>query len=120
MKKIYAIRQIVVSLTALILLTWAFFQNESWAKIIITPFLICSFAMLMEKVFLLLNKTKLSNIFKYVFRVSFFVYVFGFLSYMVYYAVTRKAYLILVVVAVFLIFAIYFLKKAFFHKNNKL
>ena len=67
MKKIYAIRQIVVSFIAFVFLSWAFFQNEWWARIIITPFLICSFAIMMKKIFLLLNKTKLSNIFKYIF-----------------------------------------------------
>lgn len=37
MKKIYAIRQIVVAFTALIFLSWAFFQNGLWARIIIAP-----------------------------------------------------------------------------------
>lgn len=119
MKKVYAIRQIVVAFTALVLLSWAFFQNGWWAKIIITPFLICSFAIMMEKIFLLLNKTKLSNIFKYIFRISFFVYVFGFLSYMIYYAMVNKSYSLLIVVAVFIPFTIHFLKKSFFHKDNK-
>lgn len=119
MKKVYAIRQIVVAFTVLIFLSWAFFQNEWWARIIITPFFICSFAIMMEKIFLLLKKTKLLNIFKYIFRISFFVYVFGFLSYMVYYAITNKSYSILIVVALFLIFAIYFFKKSFFHKDDK-
>lgn len=63
MKKVYAIRQNVVAFTVLVFLSWAFFQNGWWARIIITPFLICSFSIIMEKVFLLLNKTRLSNIF---------------------------------------------------------
>ncbi len=117
MKKIYAIRQIIVSFVVLVLLTWAFFQNGLLAKIIMIPFLICSLAILMEKIFLLLNKFKLSNVFKYIFRISFFVYIFGFLSYMVYYAITNRSYSILIVVAVFLVFAIYFFKKSFFHKE---
>lgn len=119
MKKIYAIRQIAVAFTALVFLSRAFFQNGWSARIIITPFLICSFAIMMEKFFLLLNKIKLSNIFKYIFRVSFFVYVFGFLSYMIYYAMVNKSYSILIVVAVFIPFTIHFFKKSFFHKNNK-
>lgn len=119
MKKVYAIRQIAVSFTALVFLTWAFFQNGWLARIIITPFLICSFAIMMEKIFLLLNKTKLSNIFKYIFRISFFVYVFGFLSYMVYYAMVNKSYSILILVAIFLVFVIHFFKKSFFHKDDK-
>lgn len=114
MKKMYIIRQIVVSFTALLFLSWAFFQNEWSARIIIAPFLICSFANMMEKIFLLFNKTKLSNIFKYIFRISFFVYVFGFLAYMIYYAITNNSYSILIVVAVFIPFVIHFIKKSFF------
>lgn len=58
MKKIYAIRQIIVAFMAFVFLTWAFFQNEWWARIIISPFIICSFAIIMERLFFLLNKIK--------------------------------------------------------------
>lgn len=122
MKKIQiiiSIRKIIISLIALIILIWAFFKNAIWAKIIIIPFLVCSFAMLCENLFLLLNKKKLSNIFKYIFRISFFVYVFGFLAYMVYYAFTYKSYSFLIGVVIFLPFVIYFFKKSFFNENNK-
>lgn len=117
MRKIYAIRQIIVSFTAFVFLTWAFCQNEFFAKIIISPFLICSFAIMMENIFLILNKTKLSIFFKYIFRISFFIYVGGFLLYAIYYSITNKYYPILIIVAVFLVFAIYFFKKAFFDKK---
>lgn len=116
MKKLYIIRKIILSFTALVILIWAFFQNELWAKIIIAPFLVCSFASVCENLFLLLNKIKLSTIFKTIFRISFFVYVFGFLFYMVYYAIKNQNYSIFIVVAIFLLFTIYFLKKSFFNK----
>ncbi len=119
MRKIYALRQIIVSLTALVFLTWAFIQNKLWTKIIITPFIICSFAILMENIFLILNKTKISNFFRLLFRISFFIYVFGFLSYIVYYSITNNEYSILLVVSIFLVFTIYFLKKSFFSKKIK-
>lgn len=117
MKKIYAIRQIIVSFMAFVFLVWAFFQNKLLAKIIISPFLICSFAILMENIFLILDKIKLSNFFKYMFRISFFIYVGGFILYTIYYSITNKYYPILVIVAVFLVFAIYFIKKTFFNKK---
>lgn len=119
MKKIYAIRQIIVAFMAFVFLTWAFFQNEWWARIIISPFIICSFAIIMERLFFLLNKIKLSNIFKYIFRSAFFIYIFGFLVYTVYYAITNKSYSIFTAVAVFLVSAIYFFKKSFFSKKDK-
>lgn len=108
MQTIISIRKIIMSLIALIILMWAFFQNATWAKILIIPFLVCSFAMLCENLFLLLNKKKLSNIFKYIFRISFFVYVFGFLAYMVYYSFAYKSYSFLIGVVIFLPFVIYF------------
>lgn len=117
MKKIYAIRQIIVSFTALVFLVWAFFRNELFIKIIISPFLICSFATLMENIFLILNKIKLSNFFKYMFRISFFIYAGGFLLYMIYYSITNRSYSFLAIVALFLVFSIYFFKKAFFNKK---
>lgn len=119
MQTIISIRNIIMPLIALIILIWAFFQNAIWAKIIIIPFLVCSFAMLCENLFLILNKKKLSNIFKYIFRISFFVYVFGFLAYIVYYAFTYKSYSFLIGVVIFLPFVIYFFKKSFFNKDNK-
>lgn len=117
MRKIYAIRQIVVSLMAFVFLIWAFFQNALWAKIIIIPFLICSFAIMMEKIFLIINKTKPSNLFKYIFRISIFVYIFCFLLFMVYYSIENKNYSILIIAIVFIMFSIHFFKKSFF--NNK-
>jgi len=117
MRKIYAIRQIIVSFTAFVFLVWAFFKNEIFTKIIISPFLICSFAIFMENIFLILNKTKLSNLFKYIFRISFFIYVGAFLLHATYYSITNKYYPMLIIVGIFLIFAIYFFKKAFFDKK---
>ena len=119
MQTISSIRKIIISLIALIILIWAFFRNVTWTRIIIIPFLVCSFAMLCENLFLLLNKKKLSNIFKYIFRISFFVYAFGFLAYMVYYAFAYKSYSFLIGVVIFLPFVIYFFKRSFFNKDNK-
>ena len=58
MKKIYNIRQIVVSIIVILILTWAFFKNQIIGKIIISPFLICSIAVFFENLFMLLNKEK--------------------------------------------------------------
>lgn len=119
MKNAIRIRKIFISLVATIICIWAFFQNNLFAKVIISPFIICSISMFGENIFLLFNKEKISNIFKYIFRISFFVYVFGFLAYMVYYAFTYKSYSFLIGVVIFLPFVIYFFKKSFFNENNK-
>ncbi len=113
MKKLFIIRSMIVSFIALIILIWAFWQNNIFGKAIILPFLICSLAKLFESLFLLLNKNKIANAFKYIFRVSFFAYIFGFLAYMVYYAIVNKTYSVLIIVAVFLFFTICFIKNIF-------
>lgn len=118
MKKINNIREIIVSLTAFSILIWAFFKNQILGKIIIIPFLICSLAIFFKNVFLLLNKERISNVFKIIFRISFFTYVFGFLIYLVYYAITTKTYSLFIIIGIFIIGAIRFFKMAFFKKNK--
>ena len=119
MKKenIYNIRQIIVSIIIFCILTWAFFKNQLAGKIIISPFLICSIAIFFEKSFLLLNKEKISNVFKYIFRISLFAYVFAFLIYTIYYAISNKNYMIFIVIGIFVIGTIHFFKMAFFKKK---
>lgn len=118
MKNAIRIRKIFISLSATVFCIWAFFQNNLFAKVIISPFIICSISIFAENILLLLNKEKISNIFKYIFSISFFTYVFGFLSYATYYSITNKSYEFIIVIVIFLIFSIYFFKKAFFTKNK--
>ncbi len=110
-------RNIIISLFASIFLIWAFFQNNVVGKVIISPFLICSVASLCKNVFIVLNKPKMANICYHIFAVSFFVYVFGFLIYTVYYSIVNKTYSLLIVVGIFLIFTMRFLKLIFFKKR---
>lgn len=118
MKNVIRIRKIFISLLAIIICIWAFLKNNLFTKVIISPFIICSISIFAENIFLLLNKEKISNIFKYLFRISFFTYMFGFLSYAFYYSIVNKSYDIIIVILIFLIFGIYFFKKAFFTKNK--
>ena len=115
---IHVARDIVVSLFAIIILIWAFPKNKFLGKIIILPFLVCSFAKLGESIFLLLHKEKIHIIFQYIFRISFFVYVFGFLIYADYYSIVNKNQLIIFTIP-FWLFAICFFKLAFFRKNKQ-
>ncbi len=117
MKKIYCIRQILVSLTAFFILIWAFLQNKFIGKIIIIPFLICSIAIFFKNLFFLIHKEKISNMFKYIFNISFFVYVFGLLIYATYYAISNKSYSLFIIIGIFAIGTIRFFKLTFF-KNK--
>ena len=118
MKNIYAIRQIIISIGALLILTWAFFNNEILGKIIICPFLVCSLAIFGENIFLILKKEKIAKVFKYIFQISFFIYAFGLLGYAIYYAIVNKSYSLFIVIGIFLAGTIYFFKMVFF-KNKK-
>jgi len=117
MSALYIIRKIILSFISLIILVWAFRNNGLGGRIIITPFLICSFALLNENLFLLLKKNKTANIFKYIFRISLFAYFFGFLSYAGYYAVVNKEYSLFIPIAIFLPFMINFFKNSFFRQK---
>ena len=113
MKNLYYFKQIFISLIAFLILSWAFWQNEFLIKIVISPFLICSIAIFFEYLFLFFNKKKISTIFQYIFRLSFFVYIIGFLIYTTYYAFVNKSYSLLIIVAIFLPVSIHFLRSIF-------
>lgn len=109
-QNIFALKNIMTALLTIAILTWAFFQNNNYGKIIISPFLICSLAFLGKNLFFLLNKEKISHIFKKIFRLSFFAYVFGFLIYAFYYSITTQSYPLIIPVIIFLLFTIRFIK----------
>lgn len=111
MKYIYNLRQIIVSTTVFSFLSWAFFQNNLIGKLIIIPFLICSFALCWKNVFIILNKKKLINIFNYIFRISLLIYIFGFLIFAIFYAIKNKNYSLFIIVGIFSIAVIHFLKQ---------
>lgn len=113
MKNIYIIRQMIVSFIVFLILIWSFFKNQIFGKIIISPFLICSIALFFKNLFILLNSKKISDIFKYIFRISLFVYFFGFLIYSLYFAFSTKSYSQLIIIGIFFIISINFFKQAF-------
>lgn len=120
MNKIYNMRQIIISIITLVILTWAFFNNKFFGRIIISPFLICSLAILGENIFLLLKKNKIAYIFKFIFRISLFIYIGAFLIYTIYYAIQTKNYSLFIIVGIFIVGIIHFLKGAFkSRKRNK-
>ena len=116
-ERVILIRKIVMVIMVIVTLVWAFPKNNLAGKIFILPFLICAIAIFLESVFLLFNKKKLANIFMYIFRVVFFIYVYGFLGYSSYYAIVNKTYSLFIPICIFLVFSVYFIYKAFFVKK---
>ena len=111
-KNIWTIRNIIMAIIAIIILTWAFFKNNLVSKIIISPFLVCAISILGGNICILLNKNKLAKIFHYIFKITFLIYVVGFLSYTTYYSFKTKEYSLLIIVAIFVIFIILFFRLA--------
>ena len=118
MKYIYNIRQIVVSVIATTVLIWASFKNNFLIKILISPFLICSIAVFFENLFLLLNKEKLANSFRYIYRASFFLFWFGFLIIYDFICIRDGNYILLLLSLIFWFIGIKSVRKIIFNKKN--
>ncbi len=116
-QNIISIRKIYMALVSLIILIWAFFKNKFIIKLFILPFIVCSIAVILENIFLILNKLKLSKIFRNIFYISFFTYVFSILTYITYYSIVNKSYSFLIFVFIFLFFIINLIKNRFFKKK---
>ena len=112
------IRNIMVSLSASVILIYAFSRNKFIFKVIIMLFLICALAKLGESIASLLNKKRLYHIFRYIFCTSFFIYCFGFLIYTEYYSIVNKNYILIIMTIPFWLFGISFFKLAFFKGKN--
>lgn len=111
MKNIMVIRNIIVATIVIIFLSWAFFKNNLIAKIIILLFLICAIASLIENIALILQKEKIIKICRSIFRISLLIYALSILIYTVYYAFVYKSYSLLIIVALFVLFGINFIKR---------
>ena len=109
-KNIWTIRNIIMSIIAIIILSWAFCQNNLVGKIIISPFLVCASSMLGGNICVLLNKNNLAKVFHYIFKITFLIYVVGVLSYVIYYSIKNKEYSMMVIVAIFILFIFLFFR----------
>ena len=118
LQNIFIIRNLIMILIVIITLIWAFCKNTIFIKLMILPFLICSFAKLGENIFFLLKKDYIVIICQYIFRISFFTYIFGILIYADYYAITRKNYFFIILSIPFWLFTIPFFKSSFFQKKK--
>ena len=61
-------------------------------KLILLPFLVCSIALLLKNIFLLINKDKYSKLFNKIYAIGFLMFWFGFLIVWCYTSVINKQY----------------------------
>lgn len=113
------LRRIIPAISAIILLLNTFLITKSTStKVIILPFLICSFAYTLENIFLMLGKSKLSNLMNKLYISSFLLYAFGFLIFWCYLNIKNNSYNSLILSLPFWLCGI-FLTKRVFTKNEK-
>lgn len=110
MKYLNIIKKIVVSLIALVLLINAFLNNNFLGRLIIIPFFVGIVSMIGESMFLLLNKKKMADIFKNIFKLNLFIYSFGITLWIIYYSIVNNSYSLLFLVGIFWLFIISFIK----------
>lgn len=94
-------------------LLWVFFQNSSWVRLACLPFLFCALANIGEYIGILLQKEKVTKIFRFLFRLSFFVYYFGFLIFATIYLIKTKEYSLFLPILLFLLGGLYFVRQSF-------
>ena len=107
------IMQMIYIIAISCLLFYVFLRNQLIIKIAVTPFLFCMFFKLCDYICQFFQKDKLSYIFVMLYRISFFIYVFGFLIFVDYYSLTHHLYVYLLLSIPFWIAAFYFAYKGF-------
>ena len=88
-------------------------------KLILLPFLVCSIALLLKNIFLLINKDKYSKLFNKIYAIGFLMFWFGFLIFWCYTSVINKQYSMLLFSIPFWIAGIYFFRKRILDRNSK-
>ena len=108
----------IVAIIVFLILSWTFFENKLIGKLIIIPFLIMVFSIFLNYLFLLLDKERIAEIFKYVFKASFFLYWFGFLIIADYISIRDNNYILLIFSSLFWIVGIIMVRNLIFSKKK--
>ena len=118
MKKSMAVKKLITSLVATVLLLYFMIKSPS-PKLIFIPFLICSFSMAGKSIARILNKQKMEYIFGKIFVLGFLVFFIGFLVLAGYISIRDKNYSLLIFSIPFWIVGIFLFKNRFLKKKEK-
>lgn len=110
-KKYYITKLISISFIAIFLLSIFVKKPYFLNRIIMLPFLLCSFTEISKIISLMMNKTKQFKIFNTIYIVSFLIYWFAFLAYWCYTSYIGKNYLLLILSIPFWMIGIYVVHK---------
>lgn len=117
MRNVFITRKLITASIAAVLLIYFIGKTPS-PKIIFIPFLLCSIASMGKNLGLLLNKKKFALFFDRLFKVSFFLFWFGFLVVACYIMIRDHNYRMLPFTLPFWFAGIFFAKRKFFKKTD--
>ena len=110
MKKYIYIKNLILSVIITFLLLY-FYSMTPNGKLVLIPFIICSFSILLKNIFLLTNKEKYVIIFNKIFIIGFLLFWFGFLSFSCYISFINKEYSIILFTIPFWLVGFHIIKK---------
>lgn len=116
-KKVVSIERLIVGFMVVVILLIAFIQNEGKPRLMVLPFLICGIANFFEMLFYYLKKEKIAKVFNYIFKISFLIFIVGFLGFFIYYSIVNQEYLFLVMILIFIVITYLMLKDKFFKRK---
>lgn len=116
-KKVVSIERLIVGFMVVVILLVAFIQNEGMSRLMVLPFLICSIANFFEMLFYYLKKDNIAKVFNYIFKISFLIFIVGFLGFFIYYSIVNKEYHFLIMILVFVLVVYLMLKAKFFKRK---
>ena len=117
-KKVVSIERLIVGFMVVVILLVAFIQNEGMPRLMVLPFLICGIANFFEMLFCYLKKDNIAVFFNYIFKISFLIFIVGFLGFFIYYAIVNKEYYFLIMILVFVIIVYLMLKNKLFKRKK--
>lgn len=109
--------KLIYSIIASLILTNIYIKTPN-GKLIMLPFMICSYALTIKYIFLLFDKNKYARLFNKVYSIGFLLFMFGFLIYWCYRCIIDKEYSMLLFSVPFWFMGIYIIKKKFRNNNE--
>lgn len=117
MRKGFITSKLIYSIIASLILTNIYIKTPN-GKLIMLPFMICSYALTIKYIFLLFDKNKYARLFNKVYSIGFLLFMFGFLIYWCYRCIIDKEDSMLLFSVLFWFMGIYIIKKKFRNNNE--
>lgn len=114
------ISNIIRSLIFIFILVLLLLNNTGLTRLMILPFIICGLAVMGKNICFLLEKNNYANFFSLLYKISFFVFYFGFLLFGSYSVIKTGNFLTLIFTIPFIVLGIYFVRKSLFNSTKEI